>query len=274
MSETQFFELFLQELRENSILRGYYHLLDSSWAFGFRKTYFLQRLAFLARHVPRDPTLRVWDCGCGFGTQGIFLSLNGVSCRGSTLDYFIGHIPPRLAYWARHGDVSRFRFRHENLFDLPIEPAATDIVLAADTLHHLEPIDEALDRIARALRPGGKLLVFEENGNNLLQCLMLYRLRGNQRVVDRWDDGLQKFVRFGHENIRPLWRWERLLARHGLIIDKASVEYIRMFLPPFYLLFSADRLRRWENVLRRLALFRELLFFGVNFAARRRASVP
>lgn len=49
---------------------------------------------------------------------------------------------------------------------LPFEDAAFDKVVLVDTIHHLEDVPGTLAEVARVLRPGGQLLVFEPNKLN------------------------------------------------------------------------------------------------------------
>jgi SAM-dependent methyltransferase len=267
MTVSEFFELFLAELRANPALTSYYKLLARPASFEFRKAYVVQRLHYILAHLP-DKQAAIWDCGCGFGTTAIFLALNGYKVHGTTLEFYFAQLPGRLRYWAQFGDVSGFTYSYQNLFDSPPAPATYDRIIVQDTLHHLEPLPAALSILREALRPGGQLIVVEENGANLVQRLKLYLRRGNKRVIELYDDTLQKNILVGNENIRSLATWRRELARQGLHVPQSDVQYIRLF-PPF--LFRAERVARLlqrENTLwRRSALLKEGFFFGLNFLA-------
>jgi len=267
MTVSEFFELFLAELRANPALTGYYKLLARPASFEFRKAYLVQRLHYILAHLP-DKQAAIWDCGCGFGTTALFLALNGYKVHGTTLEFYFAQLPGRLRYWAQFGDVSGFTYSYENLFDSPPAPATYDHVIIQDTLHHLEPLPTALGILREALRPGGQLIVVEENGANLVQSLKLYLRRGNKRIIELYDDTLQKNILVGNENIRSLATWRRELARQGLEVPESGVQYIRLF-PPF--LFRPERVARLlkrENALwRRSPVLKEGFFFGLNFLA-------
>lgn len=271
MTVSAFFELFLEELRGNPALTSYYKLLASPTSLEFRKAYLVQRLQYIVDHLP-DKQAAIWDCGCGFGTTAIFLAINGYRVHGTTLEFYFAQLPGRLRYWAQFGDVSGFTYSYENLFDSPPAPATYDHVIIQDTLHHLEPLPGALAILREALRPGGQLIVVEENGANLVQSLKLYLRRGNKRVIELYDDTLKKNILVGNENIRSLAAWRRELAGQGLQVPDSGVQYIRLF-PPF--LFRPGRVARLlkrENALwRRSSLLKEGFFFGLNFIA---AKVP
>jgi len=267
MSVEEFFELFLEELRRTPQLTSYYKLLTSSRSFEFRKAYLVQRLRYIKAHLPR-PEAAIWDCGCGYGTTAIFLALNGYRVHGTTLEFYYAQLEGRLRYWSQYGDVSGFTYSYENLFDSPPPPASYDHILIQDTLHHLEPLPQALAIFRQALRPGGTLVVVEENGGNLPQRLKLYLRRGNRRIIEVHDERLNKKILLGNENIRDLATWRRALADQGLGIAPGEVQYIRLF-PPF--LFKDGNtnllLAREDALWRQSSLLREKFFFGLNFMA-------
>lgn len=51
-------------------------------------------------------------------------------------------------------------------------------------LHHLEPLDKALQIINTRMKPSGEMVVIEENGSNLMQRFKLYLQRGNKRIIE------------------------------------------------------------------------------------------
>ena len=122
--------------------------------------------------------------------------------------------------------------------------------------------------IREALRPGGNLIIVEENGGNVVQSFKLYLRRGNKRIITIYDEQLKKNILLGNENIRDLATWRRELARQGLRIPNEEVQYIRLF-PPF--MFKPDNVpqvvAREDRLWRTNSLLKEKLFFGLNFIA-------
>ncbi|RZK14174.1 MAG: class I SAM-dependent methyltransferase [Hymenobacter sp.] len=271
MTVSEFFDLFLDELRSNPQLTSYYKMLANPASFEFRKAYVVQRLHYILDHLP-DKQAAIWDCGCGYGTTAIFLALNGYKVHGTTLEFYYEHLEKRLAYWRQFGDVAGFTYSYENLFDSPPPAASYDHVIIQDTLHHLEPLQEALRIFREALRPAGNLIIVEENGGNVVQSLKLYLRRGNKRIITIYDEQLKKNILLGNENIRSLATWRRELAQQGLDIPAPDVQYIRLF-PPF--LFKPDNVpqlvARENRLWRTNALLKENLFFGLNFIANKKS---
>jgi len=273
MDVSVFFDLLLGELRQNPGLRKYYRFLESKSGFEFRKAYFCQRLQYIRDHIS-SPSQRIWDCGCGYGTTGFFLALNGIPSYGTTLEFYFKQIPSRIRYWKKHGDLGLFTYSYENLFDSQPAPASKDIIIIQDTLHHLEPLQEALAIFSKVLAPGGRLLIVEENGNNVIQNLKLFLRRGNKRIIEIYDETLKKNIMLGNENIRGLDSWKAELARQQFRVIDDETQYVR-FYPPFaFKKNNTEKLLEKEQQLwKRSAPLKEYLFFGLSFMAEKEHAV-
>jgi SAM-dependent methyltransferase len=269
MEVNVFFDLLVEEIRQNPALRKYYRFLESSGGFEFRKAYFCQRLQYIKNHVGNS-SLRIWDCGCGYGTTGFFLALNNISSYGSTLEFYFKRIPERIEYWKKFGDVSLFSYNYENLFDNHPAAGSKDLIIIQDTLHHLEPLQDALRIFSEVLAPEGRLLIVEENGNNVIQNLKLFLRRGNKRIIEMYDETLKKNILLGNENIRGLDQWKKELARqHFRVVDKET-QYIR-FYPPFAFKEKnvSDLIEKEQQLWKKSASLKEYLFFGLSFIAEK-----
>lgn len=275
MTVEQFFELFFEELKSKDKLREYYKFHEDARKLPFRKAYFCQRLQYIAdrlqsSHPPILPSLKIWDCGCGYATTQIFLALNGIPSRGSTLEFYFKEIPARLDYWSKYGDMSLVKVSYEDVFEAQVEGNSEDVIIVQDTLHHLEPLQDSLSIFYRTLRPGGQLIAIEENGNNIIQRLKLYRQRGNDRIIQYYDEGLGRMVTMGNENIRQYTQWRSEFVKAGFEMDEESLHYVRLFPPSFFQKKEAGEvIRKEQRIWQKYPLLREYFFFGVNFVARK-----
>lgn len=272
----QFFELLLKELEVHTEMQPYYKFLGNKSSWDFRRNYFLQRLRYIKKHIIDAPgntkELSIWDCGCGYGTTCLFLALNGVKTYGTTLEFYYDTVQKRKEYWSQYGDTSLFTCTYENLFDNRPAPASYDWIIVQDTLHHLEPIDAALQIFNASLRKNGKILSIEENGNNIIQCIKLYKYRGNKRIITFYDEKLQKEILLGNENIRSLDQWEHLFVKNGFALPAADVQYVRYYLPFYYRFSDPQKLvEQEERIQSAKGLRREYFFFGLNFIAEKKA---
>lgn len=266
MQKEVFYEHLCEELRQNRELYPYYKLTDGSPARQqFRKAYFMQRLEYLDRHVDLGKHPKIWDCGCGYGTTGFYFAMQGQPLYGTTLEYYPEQWENRRRFWSQYGDASLCSFHYANLFDQEIEDGSFDYIILQDTLHHIEPLDEALPIFRNALKPDGKLILIEENGGCLIKSAMLFAKRGNQRVISLYDEKLKKEVLMGNENIRTEKEWRKHFAQAGFRLVEDSLQYIR-FLPTFC--FKKDNLQknidREQKIWKNYAFLRHHAFWGLN----------
>lgn len=267
MNVEEFLELFIKELEINSDLRNYYRLLNNKGRYLWRKAYLEQRLRYVSNNL-KIKEGNIWDVGCGYATTAIFLALNGHHVMGNTLEFYYEKISSRFEYWSRFGNLSNLKVEYANLFDMTVTPQLYDVIVAQDTLHHLEPIDKALLIFKTSLKNSGKLIVTEENGNNLFINLKNFSKRGFNRVTQYYDEKLQKVILFGNENARSMKAWHHLLEETGLEVPDNTVEYIR-FLPPFW--FTPDNysvtIEKETKAAKNFPIVREIFFFGIDFTA-------
>jgi 2-polyprenyl-3-methyl-5-hydroxy-6-metoxy-1,4-benzoquinol methylase len=266
MTVERFFELFLEELKNKQHLWSYYKFHMDEKSFLFRKAYLCQRLEYVAKYI-NSSDLKVLDIGCGYGTTALFLAMNGIAVHGTTLEFYIDEIESRKKYWSQYGNVDLFTISYENLFDEPPKEKY-DFVIIQDTLHHLEPIDEALTIIKNSLKPMGKLLLIEVNGNNIVQNLIFFKLRGFKKITYLYDERLKKKILIGNENVRSYTKWKSLIEKAGMNTISDSVEYVRYFYPKKFAKANyAEVLKEEQEIWRKSAFKREYFFWGVNFLA-------
>ncbi len=268
ISVEKFFNLFLKELESQESLWSYYKFHTDPNIFEFRKAYFCQRLEYIANAINR-PGAQIWDVGCGYGTTALFLALNGFKIHGTTLEFYYKELPQRVKYWSQFGDVSGFTFDYEDLFDPTIKRARFDYIIVQDTLHHLEPLDQALRILRSHLKDTGEMVVIEENGSNVIQSFKLYLQRGNKRIITFYDERLKKNILLGNENIRSLNTWNKEMEKEGLSIDMPSVNYVRAFPATFYKKWGYNKvLEREQSLWKKNSLAKKYFFFGINFIAK------
>ncbi|HNQ12300.1 MAG TPA: class I SAM-dependent methyltransferase [Bacteroidia bacterium] len=271
MVAEEFFDLLLEEIRENKDLRGYYRFLDNEKLFHFRKSYYVQRLAYLYDQLKNTNEAYVWDCGCGYGSTGIFLALNGIRSHGTTLEYYFHQISSRLNYWKKIGDISKFSYSYENVFDTQIKSDSYDAIIVQDTLHHLEPLQDALNIFSRSLKKDGRIIAIEENGSNVIQNTKLFLQRGNKKIIKVYDENLGKEYLMGNENIRSLSKWRDEFSDAGFKIDNETIHYVRLF-PPFMMneINTEKRVKQEQNIWKKNRMLRNYFFFGLNFVATKK----
>lgn len=269
MTPEQFFEYFMQELNELPALYHYYKFHTSPKSFGFRKNYFLERLRYIDMQIKTyqaDQTtpISIWDCGCGYGTTCLYLAMNGIATYGSTLEFYYPYIEKRKKYWNQFGNVELFTASYADIFEEYPQENSIDVVIVQDTLHHLEPMDDAMQIFRKTIKPNGILLSVEENGDNIVQRIKLYKQRGNKRIITFWDETLQRTITMGNENIRGLQTWKEIFGKYQFIIPRYSIQYIRYYYPFAYK--NNNELELLDKEQRNNSkIAHKYFFFGINF---------
>lgn len=100
------------------------------------------------------PGTRVLEVGAGTGALAARLAGHGITVTATDLD-------PDMVTRARKRLGPQADVRAADVADLPFEDGTFDLVLATLTVHHWPDILAASAEIARVLRPGGQILVWE-----------------------------------------------------------------------------------------------------------------
>jgi len=270
MNIEEFFELFEQELKQNKALTSYHRFTNEASLYNFRKSYLEQRYAYVVKNIPKSHSL-IWDVGCGYGTTCFLLASMGHKVIGTTLEYYFEQIDTRLEFWSKYIDISNIDFEYNTIFDTNYPKEYFDYILAIDTLHHIEPFSESVQLFHNALKPKGSIIICEENGNNIINRAKNFKTRGCKRITTMYDPRLQKEILFGNENTRSLKQWQREFSVAPFVLDKDSIEYIRMFLPHYYKGKNTSQIIEQEQALwKKYAFLKEYFFFGLNFTVSKK----
>ncbi len=109
------------------------------------------------------PGARILEIGCGPGhLAGLIAAVNGFDVTGLDLD-------PAMIERARSNALGRSSgdsgpsadFLVGDVAALPFEPESFDLVVSTFSLHHWADPGAGIDEIARVLRPGGRVLIWD-----------------------------------------------------------------------------------------------------------------
>lgn len=269
MNLDRFFHLLEIELLENQKIAQYHRFTNDPYLYNFRKSYLIQRYQFLLNSI-ENQNASILDLGCGYGTTAILLTLLGHKVHGITLEYYFDEIEPRLKYWSQFGDCSSLTLEYGDIFDYQSKAEMFDYVVAIDTLHHIEPIHVGLNILYQLLKNDGKIIVSEENGNNLIANMKHIKERGFKRISSYFDERLQKQITFGNENTRSLKGWLELFAKTLFNFESKSLEYIRFYFPKKHnKIFLNEIIGKEQRLWKKSWFLREFFFFGINFTLRK-----
>jgi SAM-dependent methyltransferase len=132
------------------------------------------------------PTDRCLDLGCG---PGGFLAVMAPFCGHIVGADIVAEFVDRTNETIDRNGITNAEAVQVTGDGLPFDDASFDKVVLVDTIHHLEDVPGTIDEVARVLKPGGHVLVFEPNKGNLPLAVMC--------VLDRNERGLIPLGTFG-----------------------------------------------------------------------------
>ncbi len=146
----------------------------------------LRRRALIRQALEAQPGERVLDAGCG---PGFYVSelIEQVGPEGSVTG--VDGSPQMLAVAAKRNEgAPNARFAEGDLTRLPVEDGSFDRALSVQVLEYVPDTDAALRELHRALRPGGRALVWDVDWTTVS-----WHSPGSdrtERVLRAWDDHL------------------------------------------------------------------------------------
>lgn len=158
------------------------------------------------------PLGAVLDIGCGPGRMLEILAPRATSAIGVDLSAaMLGVARARM----EQAGLRNAQLRQGDIFALPVEAASIDLAVLHQVLHYLDDPGRALREAARALRPGGRLIVVDFAPHH---CEIL-RERHEHRRLGFSRDEVEAYLRLA--GLAPLSYRE--LAPHDAGDDKLTV---------------------------------------------------
>ncbi len=152
------------------------------------------------------PGMRVLDAGCGTG-EALGWLLDEVKPAGSVagMDLSLAHVAA-----ARHRASPQIPVSQGDILNAPFAPASFDFIWCVNTVNHLHDPVAGVQRLARLLRPGGRLAL----GQSALLPDMYFA----------WDSRLERLT---NEAVRNYYRDRYHLAEDDLAAVRAIIGVLR-----------------------------------------------
>ena len=216
------------------------------------------------------PGERILDVGCGPGFYVAEL-LEHVGSAGSVIG--IDSSQPMLAVAARRCEgYDNVAFHEADATSLPVENASFDAALSVQVLEYVAEVPAALAEIYRALRAGGRLVVWDVDWATV--SLHTTDLARTERILRAWDGHLAhpslpqtltaQLQAAGFDGVK--------LEGHTFATNEFDPDTYGGFLVPFISQFvvgrdgiSEDEANAWEAEQRELAQRSEFFFACIQF---------
>lgn len=119
----------------------------------------------IVRTLAPEPDQTLLDAGCGSCFHAVRLARSGV--RVTALDFSDAALGRGAETIRRAGMEDRIRLERGDLLELPFSDRAFDYVHCWGVLMHVPRLEDALGELIRVLKPGGRLVVMENNARSL-----------------------------------------------------------------------------------------------------------
>lgn len=279
---TQYYLDWAEEFRSiphdwDVFTRYYRGLLDPTKVsqIRFKSLFFSMRLQPILTYVQEFTQVHgcpphILDLGAGFGLESLLICLVGACVHGidSSLS-MVEHARKRVSrYQESHQLNLDLRYDCVNIFNFP-QDKPYDAIYCSATLHHIEPVAQAIRIISDLLKPGGYFFLSDENGFSPVQQLVVQKRIGwmRPRKYIKSDPGTGERFVYGNENIRSLYGWKHLVERTDM--QPEAVKYCR-FLPPVD--WPVERLVRFERKVRNIPMLTQLWAIGFTLLSRKKES--
>jgi ubiquinone/menaquinone biosynthesis C-methylase UbiE len=213
----------------------------------------------VVRWLKLPPLGRVLDAGCGVGDHTFRLARRGFCCVGADISECVLETAQRRA--AELGLSSQVSFVRCGLEDLSSIEGTFDGIHCRGVLMHIPRFQDAVRELCRLLRPGGRIVIMENNRRSLETLLVrtIRLLRKSRSEMVATEGGLEFWC--PQEGEMPLWRIAdvRALRRE---LSRHQVRCLRTRATEFW-----DINRFPAGVPRNLAVLLNLAYFSLRLPA-------
>lgn len=147
-------------------------------------------LVELLRPPPDAPLL---DAGCGYCHHAVRLAERGFKVSG--IDMSEPALAAARQYLAKKGMTDRISLQQGNLLDLPFEDGQWDYVHCWGVLMHVPDLEGALSELARVTKPGGTLILMENNMRSVHTRVFEPLIRSIKTIIGRYNPSQERTER-------------------------------------------------------------------------------
>lgn len=184
---------------------------------------------------------RVLEVGCGAGFMSISLARRGFGVR--SIDSVEAMVEQARRHAGEAGLADLISLSIGDVYALPLEEASFDLVVALGVLPWLERPQQALQEMARVLKPGGCVLFTSDNSARLNNLLDPW-LNPAFAPVKRWTKHLLERTGLRHKSVGDVGA----IGRSRRFIDKALKRAGLVKVKSMTLGFGPFSLFRWKVI--------------------------
>jgi ubiquinone/menaquinone biosynthesis C-methylase UbiE len=179
-------------------------------------------LAFddIVRRLQVRPTDRILDAGCGYCYHTVRLARCGAQI--TAVDFSEAALAVGRRTIADAGFENRVSLQKADLTRLEFEDATFNYVISWGVIMHIPQMEAALSELVRVLKPGGTLVLCENNMHSLDVAIRERAIRAVKKLIGRPLSDLKRTP-------RGLEEWNRADSG-GLMVRKTDMRFLERFL--------------------------------------------
>jgi ubiquinone/menaquinone biosynthesis C-methylase UbiE len=161
----------------------------------------------------------ILDAGCGYCYHAVRLADAGLQVTG--VDFSSSALAQARPYLDQRGLSGRVDLRQADLLQLPFENDAFDFVNCWGVLMHIPELERALTELARVVKPGGKVIIMENNVDSFDVVVGERIIRSVKHLIGRPLNDRTRVDRGIEE-----WNQE---DKGGLMVRKLDINWLERF---------------------------------------------
>jgi len=165
------------------------------------------------------PTATILDAGCGYCYHAARLASAGLKVTG--VDFSSSALTQARSHLEQRGLSGQVDLREGDLLKLPFEDDTFDYVNCWGVLMHIPQLELALVELASVVKPGGKVILMENNASSFHVVVWERLIRGVKRLIGRPLNERNRTPRGIEE-----WSQE---ADGGLMVRKTDMDWLVQF---------------------------------------------
>jgi ubiquinone/menaquinone biosynthesis C-methylase UbiE len=166
------------------------------------------------------PADRILDAGCGYCYHTVRLARSGAAI--TAIDFSKAALSVAEQTIDSAGLTDRVQLQQADLTNLPFEDSSFDSIVSWGVIMHVPEMEKALSELARVLKPGGTLVLCENNLHSPDVAIRERAVRMVKNVIGRPQAEIRKTVR-GTE------AWNKADSG-GLMVRKTDFGFLATFL--------------------------------------------
>lgn len=177
-------------------------------------------LEYVVKQLGIQPSAKLLDAGCGYCFHTIRVARGAYQI--TAVDFSDAAIKVGKENIAKSGYRNQIQIMKANIVELPFDDCSFDIVLSWGVIMHIPEMEKALLELARVLKPGGTLVLCENNHKSIDVVLW-------EPIVNMFKCLIRRSRSEHHRTFRGIEVWSQG-EYGGLMIRKTNMNFLTDFL--------------------------------------------